>query len=102
MSTPESRIKVKISALLRLYDNIYYYMPVPMGMGATTVDYLCCFRGHFFAIEAKAPGRGPTARQEDVLEQIKLAGGSIFVINDEAGLELLRRLLDDLDEDARA
>lgn len=100
--TPESRIKTKISALLRSYEDLYYYMPVPMGMGATTVDYLCCYRGHFFAIEAKAPGRGATAQQEYVLERIQLAGGSWFVINDDASLDALRNMLDKLDEEARA
>jgi penicillin-binding protein-related factor A (putative recombinase) len=75
-------------------------MPVPSGYGATTVDYLCCYRGHFFAIEAKAPGKVPTPRQDYVLEQIRLAGGSTFVIAGEADLDGLIVLLDDLTQES--
>jgi hypothetical protein len=93
-TTPESRIKDKIRAVLKSYEHIYFFMPVPTGMGATTVDFLCCYRGHFFGIEAKAPGKIPTPRQEYVLEQIRLAGGSTFTIDGDAGLDALREFLE--------
>jgi hypothetical protein len=99
-TTPEGRIKSKINKLLRSYENLYYFMPVPSGYGATTVDYLCCYRGHFFGIEAKAPGKVPTPRQDYVLEQIRLAGGSTFVIAGEADLDGLIVLLDDLTQES--
>jgi hypothetical protein len=99
-TTPEGRIKFKINKLLRSYENLYYFMPVPSGYGATTVDYLCCYRGHFFGIEAKAPGKVPTPRQDYVLEQIRLAGGSTFVIAGEADLDGLIVLLDDLTQES--
>lgn len=99
-TTPEGRIKSKINKLLRSYENLYYFMPVPSGYGTTTVDYLCCYRGHFFGIEAKAPGKVPTPRQDYVLEQIRLAGGSTFVIAGEADLDGLIVLLDDLTQES--
>ena len=74
MSTPENRIKHLINQILSTLPNLYRFMPVPSGYGATTIDYLCCYKGHFFGIEAKAPGKVPTPRQDYVLEQIRLAG----------------------------
>jgi len=68
-------------------------MVVPFGFGATTVDFLGCYRGAFFAIEAKAPGGKLTARQEDVLDRVVQAGGTVFVIVGDDGLDALERWL---------
>ena len=97
MVTPEGRIKKKIKTLLDEYETkIYYYMPVPSGYGAATVDYLGCANGVFFGIEAKAPGGHPTPRQRAVLVQIEMAGGRGFVIDSEAGVLMLRTWLDEV------
>lgn len=56
-------------------------MPVPYGYGPTTLDYLGCIRGKFFAIEAKAPGKKPTPLQINTIERIRAAGGRTFVID---------------------
>jgi hypothetical protein len=90
--TPEARVKKKIRELLDSYgDKLYYYMPVPGGYGRTTIDYLICARGIFVGIEAKGrPGQGPTERQEGVIEDIRAAGGTVFVINDDGSLGALR------------
>jgi len=98
-STPEGRVKDKIKALLDAHPHLYYYMPVPTGYGKATIDFLCCYRGHFFGIEAKAPGKVPTPRQEGVLEQIWLAGGGVFKIDGVAGLDALRQMLDRLSKE---
>jgi hypothetical protein len=82
-STPEGKIKKKISDYLKRVDGLWYTMPVPGGYGMSTLDYLGCYRGIFFSIEAKAPGNVPTARQEYVMEDIRHAGGTTFVIDDE-------------------
>jgi hypothetical protein len=79
-STPEGKVKTAITKMLKHYG-AYYYMPVPGGYGESTVDYLGCSGGSFFAIEAKAPGKKPTERQTMVLSTIQRAGGSIFVID---------------------
>jgi hypothetical protein len=88
MTTPEGRVKDKIKALLKQYG-AYYHMPVMNGLGAPTVDFICCHNGRFFAIEAKAGNKQPTKRQEITLNEIAFAGGFIFVVNAEQGLDVL-------------
>lgn len=78
--TPEAKIKRAISKLLSKHK-LYSYMPVPYGYGPTTLDYLGCIRGKFFAIEAKAPGKKPTPLQINTIERIRAAGGRTFVID---------------------
>jgi hypothetical protein len=82
-STPEGKIKKKISFYLKRVDGLWYTMPVPGGYGMSTLDYLGCYRGKFFSIEAKAPGKVPTLRQEYIMEDIRHAGGMTFVIDNE-------------------
>lgn len=82
-NTPEGKVKKKVSAYLRTIDGLWYTMPVPGGYGQSTLDYLCCYRGRFFAIETKAPGKKPTDRQYYVMEDIRHAGGMTFVVDDE-------------------
>jgi hypothetical protein len=78
--TPEHKTKRVISKLLSKHK-VYSYMPVPYGYGPTTLDYLGCIRGKFFAIEAKAPGKKPTPLQVNTIERIRAAGGVAFVID---------------------
>ena len=95
--TPEGKIKKRINELLDTYgEDLYKYMPVPVGYGIPTVDYLICFKGCFIAIEAKRPKGKPTARQEGTLESIMAAGGATFVVNDDQSLETLRMVLDSI------
>ena len=83
MTTPEGKVKAAIDKVLEQYGaRIYRFMFVPSGYGQTTVDYLGCFEGKFFAIEAKRPGKKPTARQKLILADIQAAGGRCFVIDD--------------------
>lgn len=95
MSTPESRAKTKINKLLDSYDCIYYFMPVPSGYGKMSIDYLCCVDGLFVGIEAKRfDGRAkPTDRQVGVMEDIRKAGGSTFVVACEEDLDVLENFL---------
>ena len=60
---------------------MYSFMPVPSGYGRTTFDFLGCYRGYFFAVETKAPGKKPTLRQATELQNIGLAMGRTFVID---------------------
>lgn len=71
-------------------------MPVPYGYGASTLDYLICFRGRFIAIEAKAPGKKPTERQRMIIEKIRSCGGDVFLIDGEEGLEQLAHHLESI------
>jgi hypothetical protein len=77
MKTEEGRLKDQIKAHLASIK-AYRFMPVQMGYGATTLDFLCCIKGRFVGIEAKAPGKKPTRRQELCIEEILAAGGIAF------------------------
>lgn len=72
--TPEGRVKDKIKKYLKAI-NAYYFMPVQMGFGAPGLDFYCCIKKRFVAIETKAEGKVPTPRQMHTMEEIKKAGG---------------------------
>lgn len=91
--TPEGKVKVKISAMLKA-AGAYYHMTVQNGMGAPSLDYVGCYKGRFFAIEAKAPGKKPTPRQEGTIKTIRAAEGVVFVIDGaEGSFDLLKEWL---------
>jgi hypothetical protein len=92
MPTPESYVKKRVSALLTKY-RAWHYMPVPSGFGTPTLDYLGCIRGAFFAIEAKPPGKKPTPRQETTIRAMRDAGGAVFVVIGNDGLDELEEFL---------
>ena len=94
-STPEGKVKRAVSGLLKATPGVWYTMPVPSGYGESTLDYIGCYLGRYFAIETKAPGKKPTARQKQIIAAMQRAGGKVFVIDnthDEA-LEELRAWL---------
>ena len=84
--TPEAKVKKEIDAYL---DSIgaFYRKPVVTGYGPRLVDYIGCYKGRFFAIEAKKPkdeltGRPagkPTAQQAIFLRDVYKAGGIAIV-----------------------
>ena len=79
--TPEGRVKQKIKEYLTAIG-AYYFMPVQMGIGAKTVDFLVCHHGRFIGIEAKAPGKKATPLQKYCMLNIREAGGIAFVADD--------------------
>lgn len=81
-STPESKVKQKVVAVLREHD-AYYFFPVMNGYGRAGIpDIVACYRGRFVAIECKA-GKGTTTRlQERELALIRCANGVALVINE--------------------
>ena len=81
-ATPEAKVKAKIKAILKEH-NVYYAMPIGTGYGNSGVpDFLCCVRGKFVAIEAKAGKGKTTALQDKHLRDIEAAGGKALVINE--------------------
>jgi hypothetical protein len=80
--TPEGKVKQMIKRHLKEYG-VWYDMPVPGGYGKPTLDFLCCYKGRFFAIEAKAEGKKPTPRQHRTMVEIVTAGGMAFVVDSE-------------------
>lgn len=79
--TPEGKVKAAIKRLLDKTEQCYYHFPVQNGMGAPTLDVVGCHSGRFFAIEAKAPGKVPTVRQEGTISRMRDARGQVFVID---------------------
>jgi hypothetical protein len=79
--TPEGKIKKLVSAALRQVPGLWYTMPVPSGYGESTLDYIGCYKGQFFAIETKKPGGKPTARQLQTIQAMERSGGKVFVID---------------------
>lgn len=58
MKTPEARVKDVIKAWLRQQASCWFFMPAAHGYGVNGIpDIVGCYRGLFFAIEVKAPGR---------------------------------------------
>lgn len=74
MKTPEGRVKDAVRKYLKSIG-AYIFSPVQMGIGATTLDLLCCIRGKFVVIEVKAAGKVPTPRQTLTMNEISRAGG---------------------------
>lgn len=90
--TPEAKVKKKIKKLLAEY-NVYYAMPIGSMFGNSGVpDFLCCVKGRFLAIEAKAGKGRTTALQEKQLANIREAGGLALVVNED-NLDELEQLL---------
>ena len=96
--TPEGKIKEQVKALLKKH-NVWYYMPVSLGMGKHGVpDFVCCANsevesGLFFTIETKAPGKKPTALQEKCMAEIRQAGGMTFIVDGEESLKKVEEWL---------
>ncbi|EIZ87132.1 VRR-NUC domain superfamily [Methylobacterium sp. GXF4] len=94
--TPEGKVKKKVKDLFTQYPHIFYDMPVPGGYGKSTLDFICCINGLFFAVETKAPNKEPTKRQEGLMNDILAAGGAVFVVagDDQYGFTQLKKFLD--------
>lgn len=72
----------------------YHYWPVPMGIGAVTIDCLACLNGRFIGIETKKPGGKPTPLQILTMNAIEDAGGTVLLIDSlekVANINLLRK-----------
>lgn len=90
--TPEGKVKEQVKKLLKAH-NAYYHMPVQNGMGAPTLDFICCHNSRFFAVETKALGKKPTKRQEVTMMEIAFAGGFVFVVSCQTELDILEAYL---------
>lgn len=94
--TPEGRVKNEIKKYLKSIG-AWYFMPVSNGMGQTGIpDIICCYKGVFVAIEAKAPGKkgNVTENQKRVLDAIRTANGRAWVCDNSADLPMLFSTLD--------
>jgi hypothetical protein len=88
MTTPEGKMKDKIKKLLHRYK-VYFHMPVQNGMGAPTLDFICCHWGFYIGIEAKAPKKDLTDRQYITKGEIENAGGIVLRVSSDEELDIL-------------
>lgn len=87
-ATPEGKVKDKVKKLLKSFG-VYWHCPVQNGMGSPSLDFVCCAKGRYFAIETKAGNKQPTPRQETTINEIRRSGGKAFVVNEVTGLQEL-------------
>jgi hypothetical protein len=89
VATSEGKIKDLIKRRMKEeFPDAYRFCPVQNGMGAPSVDFLYCVPcGIWVAIEAKAPGKEPTPRQQETLNEMAAAGGATYVVDGVASLE---------------
>lgn len=85
MTTPEGKLKAKVKTFLK-ERGAYFFMPVPSGYGTPTLDFIGCYKGRFFAIETKAPGKKPTPRQEQTLKAMWMKGAEAIWSDNEIHL----------------
>lgn len=79
--TPEGKVKEAVKAVLKTHG-VWYFMPVSNGFGKHGIpDFVCCVKGQFFTVETKAPGKKPTPLQDHQMNDIRKAGGKVFVID---------------------
>lgn len=92
MSTPEHKVKEKIKKILK-QRGAFYFMPAGTPFGTAGVsDFVGCYRGRFFSIEAKAGDNKPTGLQLKFMVQVQQVGGISIWVNEEnaeAGVNLL-------------
>ena len=90
--TPEGKVKLAVKKVLKAFG-AYWHCPVQNGMGSPSLDFVGCFKGYFYAVETKAGAKRPTPRQETTIEEMQLAGGKVFVINEVTGTKELEQWL---------
>lgn len=103
MNTPEAKVKALVKKVLansERFGYIHSWWPVPSGYGRSHVDCIGCYRGQFFCIETKAPGKKMTRMQRSVGSEVLESGGAVFEIDGdtsalEAWLEQVRETFED-------
>ena len=81
--TPEGVVKRDIKAYLKTIDRLWFFMPVPTGYGVRGLpDFVGCYRGRFFAIEAKSGTGTVSPWQHKMAENITMAGGVWLLVRD--------------------
>ena len=94
MTTPEQKIKRKVSTLFKQY-NVWYFMPASNGFGKAGIpDYIACVDGHFLGVECKSDStKKPTALQIRQGELIQEANGVWLVVCDTETLNKLEAVI---------
>jgi len=91
--TPEKKVKQRAVAQLKAMG-AYYFYPATGGYGSSGVpDIVCCLNGRFIGIECKAGKGKTTALQDKNLHEIREAGGTALVVNEE-NVDQLTKILE--------
>lgn len=97
MATPESKTKNIIKRELTK-RKVFFFMPATGGYGVSGAsDFVGCYRGKFFSIEAKAGANKPTALQIKFLVDVQTHGGWGIWVNEENAVVLVNQMLDEID-----
>lgn len=112
MATPEGKVKDQVKALLAEYK-IYpaskagavptdvqgwYYMPSATQFGVKGIpDFLGHYKGVFWGVETKAPGKKPTGFQALQIGAIDVSGGAVFVVDGVESLEIFKKWITELE-----
>lgn len=94
--TPEGAVKEKVKKILKEFG-AYYHMPVQNGMGKPSLDFVCCHKGRFLAIETKTEKGKLTLRQQATIDEMQRAGAIVLVIrgvSDGETFSILRSFLE--------
>ena len=83
---------VKVAVKKRLKEiGAYQHWPVMMGLGEVCLDCHGCYKGKYFSVETKAPGKKLTTQQQITAARIRAAGGLVFIVDStEAANELFK------------
>jgi hypothetical protein len=57
-------------------------------MGKPALDCILCLNGFFVTFETKAPGKKPTPRQKQTIEDLRLANAMVFIVDSPEQIEL--------------
>jgi hypothetical protein len=102
--TPEALLKTKIKGFLLTLHHCFFFMPAAHGYGVNGIpDIVGCYKGVFFAIEVKAPGKltNVTALQRIQLNAINQAQGWAIAADSVQHVHELFELIDKSLEHAR-
>jgi len=87
--TPEGKVKLLVKEIIGAYKpHVFSHWPVLNGMGTPTLDCTGCADGDYFAVETKIENVTLTLRQTRTREEMREAGGTVFVIQGEDSLQL--------------
>ncbi len=99
--TPEGKVKEKVKKLLDPRKPVLYYeMPVPGGYGKSSLDFVGCYYGRYFSVETKRAGKKLSERQEGTRDDMRAAGGTVFEIIGDSGLDELETWLNTVAKEA--
>ena len=95
MTQPESRLVKKVQALVRQKGGRSFKIHGGDPMQEQGLpDLIICYKGRFVGAEGKQPGRQPSRKQKQILDEIEEAGGKSLVFTTVEDVASLLRMID--------